>query len=78
MDKASADDYRHVLHWIMGHKPLGTGQYEWIYQSEDFVQLSNIDRLQSSILSSFIKVSSNTLTVEWHLLNNHAEIIPNP
>jgi hypothetical protein len=56
MDKASKHDYQSVLHWIMANKPVGPGQYEWIFQPDDYVQLSQIDRFQSSILSSFLKV----------------------
>jgi len=70
-------DYRSVLHWIMGNKPLGGGQYEWIFQADDFVQLSNIDRFQSSVLSSFLKVSWSTLNENCQLLKTSAAIIPN-
>ena len=77
MDTASKADYRSMLHWVMGNKPLATGQYEWIFQPDDFVQLSSIDHFQSTVLSSFLKVSLSTLNVNYQNLKIFIAIISN-
>lgn len=61
MNKAFKNEYLSVLQWIWANKPLQKGQDEWIFQPDDFVQISKIDRLQFSLLSYFVKVSSVTL-----------------
>jgi hypothetical protein len=54
--RPSKADHLSVFHWILKKKPLGTGQYDWIYHPDDFVQQSQIPRFESSIVSSSLKV----------------------
>jgi len=54
--RPSKADHLSVFHWILRKKPLGAGQYDWIYHPDDFVQQSQIPRCESSIVSSSLKV----------------------
>ena len=58
LGQAAKTDHLSVFHWIIDRKPLGRGQYDWIYEANDFVPLSKIDRFETTILSSFLKVCS--------------------
>jgi hypothetical protein len=55
---ASEKFHRSVFNWIIGKKPLGQGQYNWIFHAEDFVSLSRVDRFESWIAYSFLEVRS--------------------
>lgn len=48
----SQRDHRSVLHWIVDRKPVGWGQYDWIFHIDDFVSLSKMDHFVSAILSA--------------------------
>ncbi|PMD60665.1 uncharacterized protein K444DRAFT_721015 [Hyaloscypha bicolor E] len=55
LGQPSKKDYRSVLHWIIGSKPVGKGQYDWIFRANDFVTLCKIDPFEQSILSSYFR-----------------------
>ncbi|KUJ19257.1 uncharacterized protein LY89DRAFT_731665 [Mollisia scopiformis] len=52
---AKQNDHLSVYHWICREKPLGAGQYNWIFHATDFVPLSKTDQFEYSILNSFLK-----------------------
>jgi hypothetical protein len=56
LGQATRKDHLSIYHWIIDRKPLGKGQYDWIYESHDFVPLSKTDQFENTILSSFLKV----------------------
>lgn len=56
LDRPSKIDHLSVFHWIMRNKPVGGGQYDWIFNPDDFVRQSKIAPFESSVLSSSIRV----------------------
>jgi hypothetical protein len=56
LGQATKKDHLSIYHWIIDQKPLGKGQYDWIYEANDFVPLSRVDQFENSILASSLKV----------------------
>jgi hypothetical protein len=68
LGQPSKNDFRSVYHWIMTRKPVGAGQYDWIYHVNDFVPLSKVDRFESSILSSHLKVRTTSTSITIYMI----------
>jgi hypothetical protein len=56
LDPTSPRDFKHVFSWIYGHKPLDSGEYDFILHRDDFVSSDKgssnpFERLVESCLS---------------------------
>lgn len=52
LNPPTQSSHRDVYHWILWNKPVDGGQYDWIYQVEDFASLAAPRRLDEFIESS--------------------------
>jgi hypothetical protein len=50
-------DQRAVFHWMKGKTPVVKGEDDWILHQDDLVPLATIDHLESSLSSSWLKVT---------------------
>lgn len=57
---ASKAEHRNVLNWVLRKKPLGPGQYDFMFHRDDFVLLSGKKR--TGVFDRFIV---NTCLTRW-------------